>query len=147
MEELDDIRPGFEEQGKKNPFAIPEGYFESFSDRLHERMGIHEEPAGKMAGRKILRPALAYIAGFCLLVIIGLVIPQLIHAPNTPQLNSETNMANLLQYSLENVDEQTIIEALLKYDKDPASPEITREEVVNYIQEQNIDPNSINEEF
>jgi hypothetical protein len=147
MEELDEIKPGFEEQGKKNPFIVPEGYFEGFSERLHERMGVLEEPAGKRAGRKILRPAFVYIAGFCLLLILVIIIPKIIRAPRTPRLNSEINMANLVQYSIENIDEQTIIEALPKSDKDTVAPEITREDVINYLQEQNIDLNNLNEEL
>jgi len=146
MEDLNEIEPGFKGQMKKNPFTVPEGYFESFSDRLQERM-LLEKPAGKMTGRKILRPALLYFAGFCLLISIGLLIPKLMQTPQTFKSNSEANMTNLIMYSLENIDEQTIIEALPKPDIDTVSSEITREELVKYIQEQDIDPNTINEEL
>ena len=36
---------------KKYPFGVPEGYFESFSDRLHER--IREEESSSVPVRKI----------------------------------------------------------------------------------------------
>ena len=36
---------------KKNPFGVPEGYFESFSERLQER--IREEEASKVPLRRI----------------------------------------------------------------------------------------------
>jgi hypothetical protein len=36
---------------KKHPFGVPEGYFESFSDRLHER--IREEESSSVPVRKI----------------------------------------------------------------------------------------------
>ena len=146
MKDLNEIEPGINGQMKKNPFSLPEGYFESFSDRLQERM-LLEKPAGKMAGTKILRPALLYFAGFCLIVSIGLLIPRLIHTPQAQKSNSEANMANIIIYSLENIDEQTLIEALPKSDIDTVSSEITQEELVKYIQEQDIDPNTINEEL
>jgi hypothetical protein len=147
MEDLDDIRPGFGENGKKNPFIVPEDYFESFSESLHKRMNALKEPAGNIAGRKILRPALAYITGFCLLVVVGISIALLFIAPNPSQSKSETNLANLVQYSIENIDEQTIIEAIANTDMNPVTPEITKEELVKYLEEQNIDLNNINEEL
>jgi hypothetical protein len=147
MEDLDDIRQEFGNDGRKNPFIVPEGYFENFEERLHERMNVLMEPSETRVGRKILHPALAYFTGFCILVIAAVFVTRLMLVPHAPQLNSETNMANLVQYSIENIDEQTIIEALPKIDMDPAATEITNEEVVNYIQEQNIDLNSLNEEL
>jgi hypothetical protein len=147
MKELDDIGPELGELGKKKPFVVPEGYFETFSARLHERMGMIEKPVRIGAGRKILRPALAYITGFSLLLIIGFAITRIALSPHSPKASTEASMANLVLYSLENIDEQTIIEALPKADQDSASSEITGEDVIKYIQDHNIDLNSLNDEL
>jgi hypothetical protein len=147
MKELDDIEPGLGELGKQKPFVVPEGYFESFSARLHERMGSIEEPAHTGAGRKILRPAFVYITGFSLFLIIGFAITRIVLYPHPPKVITETSMAKLVQYSLDNIDEQTIVEAIAKSTQDSASSEITREDVIKYIQDHNIDLNSLNDEL
>jgi len=147
MEDIDDIRPEFTKNSKKNPFNVPDGYFESFAERLQEKINEPGIPAGRIAGRKILRPAFTYITAFCVLVVFGIFISHSFHDSRNAQLNSETRMANLVQYSLENVDEQSLIDALLKSETEPPAFEITKEEVVNYLKEQNIDPNGINDEL
>lgn len=127
MVDLDEIRPEFGEHGRRNPFIVPDGYFEGFARSLQDRIGELDKTNGKMARRKIFRPALVYISGFCILIIAGIFIARLILVPHHPQSNSETAIANLVQYSLENVDEQTIIEALGKSDIEPVVSDISKE--------------------
>ena len=143
MDELDDIKPRIGQVGKNNPYAVPEGYFENFGGRLQERMG----GVDRRVGRKILRPAFIYFSGFFLLLIIGYSVARFILAPQSIKIESDKHFANLIEYSMENIDEQTIIEAIPKPTQDSASSEITSEDVIKYLQDQNIDPNSVNDEL
>lgn len=143
MEDQDDNKPGIGDQGKRNPFEVPGGYFENFAERLQERMSVGLEPRR----RKILRPAFIYIAGLFLFILIGYSVSRFMLAPRPLKLDSETRMANLVEYSLENIDEQTIIESIPNTFPDSSSTEITREEVLKYLQDQNIDPNSVKDEL
>src|SRR5664279_2663674 len=136
MKEEDDMKSGISEQGKQNPFLIPEGYFGRFRERLQERIGSE----GEVGRRKILRPAFFYIAGLCLLLIIGYSISRITLAPHALKIESDAPMASLIQYSLDNIDEHTIVEAITKSTQDSASSEISREEILKYLQDQNIDP-------
>ena len=143
MKEQDDMKPVLGEQGRQNPFLVPEGYFDGFAERLQERIGSKEE----VRRRKILRPAFIYVAGLLLLLIIGYSISRISLAPHPLKLDSEAPMASLVQYSLDNIDEQTIVEAIGKSTQDSASSEISKEEILKYLQDQNIDPTSVNDEL
>jgi hypothetical protein len=147
MEEFDEITERFGLNEKKNPFIVPEGYFEKFSDGLHERMHVLDGKSRFTATHKILRPSFVYISGFCLLIIAAISVTYISLDHRSSQLNSKLYKTTLLQYSLENVDEQTIIDALPKAAFESTASEITKEEVVNYLQEQNIDLNLANEEL
>ncbi|MDF1575666.1 MAG: hypothetical protein P1P86_10810 [Bacteroidales bacterium] len=49
---MDHKKPDLQQEAlKKSPFKVPEGYFESFSDRLHAR--IKEEESSRVPVRKI----------------------------------------------------------------------------------------------
>ena len=69
----------FEMQGKENPFSTPEGYFESFNDRLQGRIEEEENPQ-KRKVIHLLRPALGLVASF-LVVFMLLYVPLKIYMP------------------------------------------------------------------
>lgn len=49
---MDRKKPDLQQEAlKKNPFGVPDGYFESFAERLHQR--IMEEEASRVPVRKI----------------------------------------------------------------------------------------------
>ncbi|TKG88134.1 hypothetical protein EYV94_27425 [Puteibacter caeruleilacunae] len=69
----------FEMPGKENPFSTPEGYFESFNDRLQGKIEEQENPQkGKVL--HMLRPALGLVASF-LVVFLLLYVPLKIYMP------------------------------------------------------------------
>lgn len=60
--------------GKSIPFKTPEGYFESFHDRLTGRLVLEQEvlnpPSSKVLLVRYLRPALALAASFALIFML-----------------------------------------------------------------------------
>jgi hypothetical protein len=58
------------DQFRKDPFAVPEGYFAGFPDRMMER--IHEADLVVEPARvRILRPWMAWVSGIAAVLVIG----------------------------------------------------------------------------
>lgn len=56
------------------PFKTPEGYFETFPDRMMGRLALEEEvqhpPSGRVMALRYLRPVLALAASFVLILML-----------------------------------------------------------------------------
>jgi hypothetical protein len=60
------------EKKKNNPFRVPEGYFETFQDRLTDRIRLEEAepvPVKKLDRRRILLAVAAAVAALALITI------------------------------------------------------------------------------
>ena len=72
----DRIKPDLEQEAlKKQPFGVPEGYFESFAERLHQR--IKEEESSSVPARKIGTPA-RWLAMAAAMLAAALIITSVI---------------------------------------------------------------------
>ncbi len=60
-------------EARENPFRMPEGYLDSFEDRLMARIAAEEKPAASRTVRfwTILKPALTLAAMFALIFGMG----------------------------------------------------------------------------
>ena len=79
-----------EHLGKQNPFRVPEGYFDSFADRLMQQLPEQQEQEVKPAKTvrmKALRPIL--VAAACVAVAIFSITPP---SPATPTRNTWTRL-------------------------------------------------------
>ncbi len=146
MKENDDIMPDFGGKQKENPFLAPEHYFESFSDRLQERLAV-AAPQEKQPVRA-LRPKLVYALAVFLILLLSYPVYKIVTGNGRNNLKSEQNLAGLAEYSLENIDESALIEALPNEKLEPLqSITLTREELLRYIQDENIDPASLTDQL
>ncbi len=60
------------EKQKNNPFRVPEGYFETFQDRLADRIRLEEAeqvPVKRLVSRRILLAVAAAVASLALITI------------------------------------------------------------------------------
>jgi hypothetical protein len=60
------------EKQKNNPFSVPEGYFETFQDRLADRIRLEEAeqvPVKRLVSRRILLAVAAAVAALALITI------------------------------------------------------------------------------
>jgi hypothetical protein len=76
MKENNDIGSNIDRMGKKRPFTVPEGYFNSFPEKIRERLQNEEVSAVSLPERvwQVLRPQLslaAMITGFAVVGYIG----------------------------------------------------------------------------
>jgi hypothetical protein len=85
-----------QEKLKKQPFGVPEGYFESFSERLQQR--IKEEESSKVPVRKIGTPTrwLAMAAAILAAAMITTTIVRLV-STNSGTLENYSDLAVLEQ--------------------------------------------------
>jgi hypothetical protein len=88
---------------KKNPFTVPEGYFDQFPDRLMSRIDQMESPHKKgTLWIRYLRPALGLAASFALVALM-LYVPVKLIGPRIAR-QSEENRYNPyeMEYALYN---------------------------------------------
>lgn len=80
------------EQAKENPFSVPEGYFNSFADRLQERVREGEQESGRVGERESERvgdskfrimPHLALAAAISGFALISFTVIKLILGPGS----------------------------------------------------------------
>lgn len=76
MKNNNDIGSNIERIGKKRPFSVPEGYFDSFPEKVRGRMSNEEVSVVSVPERvwQVLRPQLslaAVIIGFAIIGYIG----------------------------------------------------------------------------
>ena len=76
MSTKEEIRKLLESKDRKEPFSVPEGYFESFGERLNKRLGeTGEKTSDRTTIMMRIRPHLALaaaIAGFALISVATL---------------------------------------------------------------------------
>lgn len=79
MNEQNDILERARQAGQ--PFKAPEGYFESFEDRLMARISAEAQPAASTSRRlwTVLKPALALAATFAIIFGMGYGVLSLTH--------------------------------------------------------------------
>ena len=78
---MDRKKPDLQQEELKNhPFGVPEGYFESFSERLNQR--IREEESSRVPVRKIGSPT-RWLAMAAALLAAALITTSIIRLTNT----------------------------------------------------------------
>lgn len=79
MNEQNDILERARQAGQ--PFKAPEGYFESFEDRLMARISAEAQPAASTSRRlwTVIKPALALAATFAIIFGMGYGVLSLTH--------------------------------------------------------------------
>jgi len=100
-----------ERVGKRNPFQVPEGYFDSFADRMMQQ--LPERPVSVEASPKVRKPALTVrmrpwlYAAACALVLVVRVWMW----PSAPDTNVATQPAAQLAAQQEQTVDETFDEA------------------------------------
>jgi len=124
MNKKENITPEFRKWDNSNPFNTPEGYFESFEDRMMAKIDSYSEPiktSNKTKVIRMLKPILSLAAS--LVLVILLVQYPIRHfllndTVNTEQENSISNNSfDLYSISLSMIDENTLINSLFSDDQ------------------------------
>jgi hypothetical protein len=139
-----------EEINKSNPFKVPDGYFESLTERTmsaikaHEEKGSHEnKPARSLNIRSLLAMAAA-VAAFAALTTVTV---RLITSGRNNQQEGEGNglyadlaVEEIDTYMIESEWDDTEIPDITEVEK-----AISTDAIIDYLMTENIDLNDINE--
>lgn len=113
MKDIQTNRDGFEESiGKEMPFDVPEGYFDTFSERLQSRINAEEKPKVRNVWTDYLKPAFGLIASFAVIFFLlylplNYFMPQIweqYYASNETEMPT-SNLTILLNDEIESLSE------------------------------------------
>ncbi|MDR2814097.1 MAG: hypothetical protein LBB79_05525 [Prevotellaceae bacterium] len=108
------------------PFTVPDGYFESLTERVMQRCGEREATQGqRLSLWGSVRAQLAFAAGFALLV--GLSYMAARYAPTL--LQSATDVASEAYYDISIMD----LESYLLEGSDSSDDDLDDEAIVEYL--------------
>ena len=132
MNEQNDILERVQQGG--NPFRMPEGYLDTFDDRLMAR--ISSEAAQEPSQRRIwvmLKPALALAATFALIFGMGYGVLSLTH---TIDRGTGTNAAEFATVAEEFIRPASLINYYQTDEMTAEEEEIDEEEIISYLSSQ-----------
>lgn len=135
-----------ENTGKTNPFRVPGNYFGELNARIIESVAEEPEIARRLPARVRFRPYLTAAASFALIAAISLVAIKY-SQPGTRGFTASgeyTITADELGFS--NID-LGILEEYDDLSLNGAEPDISREEIIDYLLLENIEISEIYEVF
>lgn len=112
-EELHKIAPKLSKIKKENSFTVPEGYFDTFAGRLQGKLHAEKQPSLLEKLVVFVRPHVALATMMVGVVVIAFIGIKLLSPENigtTDVVNME--MADLLEYELNEMDEISLMEML-----------------------------------
>jgi hypothetical protein len=116
------------------PFAVPDGYFETFQDRLGD--AIHQKIPVREKRILHLKPYLAA----AVLIIIALVSGNymLRNNINRSENRFHAEVARVVEQELYSISEETILDALENDHMEEAETSSGTDEMINYLLDENI---------
>lgn len=122
---------------KKNPFKVPENYFDSLSENIQERIEVEENPP-KRELSPILKPYLwmaASVIGFVL------ILKMVLNITVDPQYKiQQVSMADTQQMNITNQIPVSLEENEMLWDN---TIDATSDEIIDYLSEQDLDTETI----
>ncbi len=138
--ELDDLKnivPKLSDIKKENNFSVPDGYFETFRNRLDEKIQEEDKKSIFSVFFQIIRPQLALASLMLTVVVIGYLGVKLF-IPENSSFQNQYDFADLLEDEIYYMDEAFILESLMDYSGETRenSNEVSDElmdEIINYL--------------
>ncbi len=85
---------------KKYPFNTPDGYFDTFSERLMSRLEEESSPVNNSIFVRYLKPAIGLVIGFAVIAAIVYVPVKLIFPGKISNIQAEKSENEKLEYFL-----------------------------------------------
>lgn len=126
MKELKDIP-------KQNPFRVPGDYFENLTESVISKTKLIEPGEKKKVVVRRIRPLLAVAASIAFLAVLGLGAIYLNHNGHKRQSTELAVAAEINNIDLSDVDIATLEEKVAENDSFQEIPEISRNEIIDYL--------------
>jgi hypothetical protein len=121
---------------KELPFSVPEGYFENFAARLHNRLENEREPGFFGKTYRILRPQLAFAATFAAFILLGYAIIKL-SLDGRKQTAPVQEYAEIIDYYIYDFDDETITAVFTQENNlNYLNNTFKEEEIIKYLSEE-----------
>jgi hypothetical protein len=150
MKELENINESFASAGKVTPFKVPDGYFEKLPMQIHERC------VGKSATEKtrivplwqVIRSQLALASGFAALALLGFVAYYYIQPTDHNQVVlSNDDYIEIVKRNIYDYDEGRLVKESGKYISYDSINNELKEDMIQYLLDQDIDYVTLMEQF
>ena len=138
MKDFKKIAPELSKTNNKNPFNVPDGYFDSFPVRMSDRIHQQEKQEVYRHTVPVLKPY--YIIGTVFTAVLITVVFLLIWPVKTIHEPTRYEVARFVDDDIYHYSEDAIIETLQKQDKPSANyrNKSDKEEIIDYLINENI---------
>lgn len=126
MKEIKDIP-------KQNPFRVPGDYFENLIERVMAKTSIIEPQEEKKVVVRRIRPFIAVAASIAFIAAIGLGIIYLTGNGHKRQSAELTAAADFNNVDLSDIDVATLEEKVAENESLQEVPDISRNEIIDYL--------------
>jgi len=136
MKNQEQIPERISSAGRKNPFEVPESYFESFPLKIQERLTESRKPV-----RRSIRPQLAIAAMFIGLIAVGYAGFRILSSQEEPVFFSSEELNETLEYFAYEIDDEMLVSAIVEsgISFSPSSSDLLGDEIIQYLSEEDID--------
>lgn len=129
----------------KNPFKVPDNYFEEVNSRIISTASAIE-PATKSGGlMRRMRPLLAVAASLALLILLSYTVYKIFIPSEKNMLLSEISLSEFSDSYLNDIDILTLEEGFNPAASFDRLPEISNSEIIDYLLVEDIDLSDIYE--
>jgi hypothetical protein len=131
--EEEHIEPEFLRERGASPFRVPEGYFDSFDDRIMKKIDIDGGKKGRFVSLvRVLKPILAVAASILLVYIV--VNTQFSRQDVSKELAASTTntMKDDSTFNFSLIDESTLVNTIFSDEKSKSS-EVNSEDMLAYL--------------
>ena len=140
MKELNDI-------SKKNPFLVPENYFEEVNRRIISSTVENHSEVKERSIYYRLRPYLAIAASIAILALLGYTAIYFLKPDRTTKGIPEITLNEFSENYLNDIDNLTLEENAGSFEQNVASINLNSKDIIDYLVLDNIDINVIYEQL
>ncbi len=138
MMKIDDIE-------KKNPFKVPDNYFENLNERILGNILSETNRKRKVVNVINLKPFLAIAASVVLIVVIGLSVLFNNTGPKQEVMLTKQKTDYINELALENIDISYLEDEVSGLWSEPIFGDLEIEDIIHYLENENISISEIYE--
>ena len=148
LDEFKKMAPTLSSLKKENHFSVPQNYFDEFPMKIKSRIDEQEATSATFSlswffDYKVLAPV-----GVCVIVILGVLF---FNAPNQTleleELTADEIEQSLEYYGYPSVDDNILAELYTEETESQTQEELSEEEIIHYLLEENVDVSQIYNEL